>query len=70
LAGELRTRLHQQVRQLEEIFGKGSITHKIKSLGRVTTAAAKAQETLALQQDFMKRGFALLGNRKSFIPTI
>jgi hypothetical protein len=61
------TRLHQQVRSLEKIFGKGSVIGKVvDDLGNVTTETAKAAEHARILENFKATGFLLIGNWKSF----
>ncbi len=63
----LPTRLHQQVRKLEKVFGKGNVIGKVvEDLGSVTTAAAKAAEHSRILKNFEETGFLLIGNWKSF----
>ena len=63
----LPTRLHQQVRKFEKIFGKGNVIGKVvEDLGRVTTETAKAAEHARILQNFKETGFLLIGNWKSF----
>ena len=65
----LPTRLHQQVRKLEKVFGKGNVVGKVvDKLGRITTAAAKKAEHARILDSFKKTGFVPLGNWKSFKP--
>jgi hypothetical protein len=61
------TRLHQQVRSLEKIFGKGSVIGKVvDDLGNVTNETAKAAEHARILENFKATGFLLIGNWKSF----
>jgi Pretoxin HINT domain len=70
-SSELPTRLHQQVRKLEKVFGKGNVIGKnVDDLGVVTTLEAKAAETARLQRWFDAMGFVPRGNTGSFIPII
>jgi len=65
----LPTRLHQQVRKLEEIHGKGNVEGKVvEDLGQTTTAQAKAAETSRLQKNYDETGTVPEGNKKSFKP--
>jgi RHS repeat-associated protein len=65
----LPTRLHQQVRKLEKIHGKGNVTGVVvEDLGITTTKAAKAAETARLQAHYDKTKEILKGNEKSFKP--
>jgi len=65
----LPTRLHQQVRELEETHGKGNVTHNVTDLGRTTTAAAKEAETKRIESHVEKnKGAIPVGNQKSFKP--
>lgn len=63
------TRLHQQIRSLEKVFGKGNVEgNVVEKLGETTTAAAKAAETGRLRQYFERVGSIPIGNLKSFKP--
>jgi hypothetical protein len=63
----LPTRLPQQVRKQEKVFGKGDVIGKVvEDLGSVTTAAAKAAEHARILKNFAETGFLLIGNWKSF----
>ncbi len=65
----LPTRIHQQVRKLEEIFGKGNVTPEvIQRLQQITTAEAKAAEAARLQAVFQQTGKVPIGNQSSFSP--
>jgi hypothetical protein len=64
----LPTRLHQQVRKLRQVYGKGNVTHTIRDLGDTTTKAAKAAETARLWEIFHQFGIVPPGNIKSFFP--
>ena len=65
----LPTRLHQQVRKLEKIHGKGSVVGEVvQDLGMTTTQAAKNVETARIQAHYDKTGKVLDGNSKSFKP--
>ena len=65
----LPTRLHQQIRQLEKIHGKGNVTGVVvQDLGTTTTKAAKGVETARLQAHYDKTGKVPDGNKKSFKP--
>jgi len=62
------TRLHQQIRNLEKIHGKGNVSGNVVEKGFTTTATAKAAETARLQRHYDKTGKVLEGNKKSFKP--
>lgn len=65
----LPTRLHQQVRILEKIHGKGNVIGTVvEDLGTTTTEKAKMAETARLQAHYDKTGEVLKGNEKSFKP--
>lgn len=64
----LPTRLHQQVRKLQDIHGKENVTGTVIERGHPTTAAAKAAETARLEDHFRTTGEVPEGNRKSFKP--
>ena len=65
----LPTRIHQQVRRLEKVFGKGSVVGKVvDDLGETTTLAAKQAEHARILDSFKTTGFVPLGNWKSFKP--
>jgi hypothetical protein len=65
----LPTRLHQQVRKLSKIFGKGNVSARVvDDLGDTTTQAAKSAEHARILEEFRKTGFVPLGNWKSFSP--
>lgn len=65
----LPTRLHQQLRKLEEQYGVGKVQGQIVDpLGQVTTADAKAAETARLQKVYEETQEVPEGNRKSFKP--
>ena len=67
----LPTRLHQQVRGLEKVYGKGNVIGRVvEDLGVVTTLEAKAAETARRQRWFDAMGFVPRGNQSSFIPRI
>jgi RHS repeat-associated protein len=62
------TRLHQQLRKLEEIHGEGNVKGTVIESGYETTAKAKVAETARLQDHFNKTGEIPDGNKKSFKP--
>jgi RHS repeat-associated protein len=65
----LPTRLHQQVRKLEQVHGKGNVVGQVvQDLGQTTTAAAKAAETARLKAHHKATGVVPPGNQKSFKP--
>ncbi|MCH8150243.1 MAG: hypothetical protein IH987_20065, partial [Planctomycetes bacterium] len=65
----LPTRMHQQVRKLEKVFGKGNVMGKVvDDLGETTTLLAKHAEHARILDSFKKTGFVPLGNWKSFRP--
>ena len=64
---QLPTRVHQQVRSLEKIFGAGNVKPgQINPLGRVTTLEAKLAETARIQGELSSSGFIPIGNLKSY----
>jgi len=65
----LPTRLHQQVRKLEQTHGTGNVVGEVvQDLGQTTTAEAKAAESARLNQNYQQTGKVLPGNKKSFKP--
>ncbi len=67
LSSGLPTRLHQQVRKLEAVFGKGNVVGRVvDNLGFVTTEAAKVAEHAKILENFKTTGMLLIGNWKSF----
>lgn len=69
ISSGLPTRLHQQVRKLEKIYGKGNVVGRVvDDLGETTTAKAKAAETARIQAVFDKTKTVPPGNQKSFKP--
>ena len=65
----LPTRIHQQVRKLEKIYGKGNMNAQVvQDLGETTTAQAKAAEQARLQQIYDQTNVVPPGNEKSFQP--
>ncbi len=67
----LPTRLHQQVRRLEKIYGKGNVIGTVvEDLGITTTEKAKIAEKAQLQAHYDVTGEILEGNKKSFKPKI
>jgi RHS repeat-associated protein len=63
------TRLHQQLRKLEELFPNSQISGKvIEDLGQVTTKTAKAVENSYLNFYYKTTGIIPEGNLKSFFP--
>lgn len=65
----LPTRLHQQVRKLEQSAGKGNVVGTVvEDLGETTSAQAKAAETARLQAYYEKTGKIPPGNQRSFKP--
>ncbi len=65
----LPTRLHQQIRKLEEVFGKDNVNGQVvQSLGETTTAQAKAAENAHVRTYFEQNGTVPPGNQKSFKP--
>ncbi|OUO70681.1 RHS repeat-associated core domain-containing protein, partial [Bacteroides sp. An269] len=68
-SSDLPTRLHQQIRKLEKIHGKGNVEGFIvEDLGITTTLEAKNAETARLQSYYDKTGKVPEGNQKSFKP--
>ena len=60
-------RLHQQVRRLERVFGKGDVIGKVvDNLGQTTTFAAKHAEHSRILAHFRSTGLIPLGDLKSF----
>jgi hypothetical protein len=66
----LPTRLHQQIRKLEQVYGKANVTHSLTPLGRTTTRQAKLAEIARLQAYFDRTGIVPLGNIRSFFPQL
>ncbi len=65
----LPTRLHQQVRKLEQAAGKGNVVGEVvEDLGETTSAQAKAAETARLRAYYEKTGKVPPGNQRSFKP--
>ncbi|KGN79349.1 hypothetical protein HW49_06250 [Porphyromonadaceae bacterium COT-184 OH4590] len=63
------TRLHQQLRKLQELHHPNSVIRgEVVEKGFKTTAEAKAAETARLQAHYDKTGEILDGNKKSFKP--
>lgn len=63
----LPTRLHQQVRKLERIFGRVNVSGRVvEDLGQTTTLLAKQAEYARIFNSFKTTGFVPLGNWKSF----
>ncbi len=63
----LPTRLHQQIRKLQDIFGRDNVIGQVvEDLGNTTTLAAKLAERSRILQAFKDAGFVPLGNWKSF----
>jgi uncharacterized protein RhaS with RHS repeats len=62
------TRLHQQLRKLQDANPDKLVTGKVVEKGYKTTAAAKTAETARLQAHYDKTGEILEGNKKSFKP--
>ena len=63
----LPTRLHQQIRKLEKIFGKGNVEGEVvQPLGQTTTAAAKTAESARIRQIVEETGTVPPGNARSF----
>ena len=66
----LPTRLHQQIRKLEQQHGKANVTHTLTPIGRTTTLQAKLAETARLQAVFDQTGIVPFRNLRSFIPRL
>jgi hypothetical protein len=64
----LPTRLHQQVRKLEQAYGKGSVTSEVEVLGEITSSEAKAAEMSQLHAHHLETGEVPPGNIKSYKP--
>jgi hypothetical protein len=63
----LPTRLHQQIRKLQDIFGRDNVIGQVvEDLGNTTTLSAKLAERARILQAFKDAGFVPLGNWKSF----
>jgi len=62
------TRLHQQVRELRKLYGKGNVGDFVEDLGVVTTSQAKAAETARLRAIYKATGKVPPGNQRSFKP--
>lgn len=71
LSSGLPTRLHQQIRKLEKIHGKGHVAGQVvDDLGKIknSTAQAKAAEKARIRAIYEKTGNVPLGNERSFKP--
>jgi RHS repeat-associated protein len=65
----LPTRLHQQVRKLEKVYGKGNVIGTVvEDLGETTTGTAKAAENARIKKYFDETGRVPRGNQKSYKP--
>lgn len=65
----LPTRVHQQVRKLEKVHGKGNVKAKVvENLGETTTAKAKAAENARIKSIVDKTGKVPPGNESSYKP--
>jgi len=65
----LPTRLHQQVRKLEETHGEGNVVGQVvDDLGNTTTAEAKSAENARIRSVFEETGKVPPGNERSFKP--
>jgi RHS repeat-associated protein len=64
----LPTRVHQQVRKLEQLYPNNRIDYNIQSLGSTTTSQAKVAEVARLQSHYSRTGIIPIGNQKSFRP--
>jgi hypothetical protein len=65
----LPTRLHQQVRKLQEVFGRDNVIGSVvDDLGKTTTKLAKDAEFARILKSLKETGFVPLGNWKSFKP--
>ena len=62
------TRLHQQLRIMQETYGKRNLVGNVLETGHPTTADAKVAETARLQEHYNKTGSVLEGNQRSFKP--
>jgi hypothetical protein len=63
----LPTRLHQQIRKLEKIYGQGNVKGAVvEDLGETTTAAAKAAENERIRKILEATGTVPPGNQKSY----
>ena len=61
------TRLHQQIRKLQDIFGRDNVIGQVvEDLGNTTTLSAKLAERARILKAFKDAGFVPLGNWKSF----
>ncbi|MEQ4635653.1 RHS repeat-associated core domain-containing protein, partial [Providencia stuartii] len=64
----LPTRLHQQVRKLQDLYPDKTITGTVIEEGYKTTTAAKAAETAKLDEYYKKTNQVPEGNKKSYKP--
>lgn len=63
------TRLHQQMRKLQEQYGRSNVEDQvIENLDDVTSKEAKEREKAILQQFYDQTGKIPKGNEKSFKP--
>ena len=62
------TRLHQQLRKLQELHPNSVIRGEVVEKGFKTTAESKAAETARLQAHYDKTGGVLDGSKRSFNP--
>jgi len=63
------TRLHQQLRKLQEVFPESEISGDvIENLGKTSTKSAKGVENAYLNFFYKTKGYIPEGNIKSFFP--
>lgn len=66
----LSTRLHQQVRKLQGLYGKDNVRGTVIQGGIKTTELAKKAETAKLNNFYKNTGEIPLGNQKSYKPDL
>ncbi|ECA8972391.1 RHS repeat-associated core domain-containing protein [Salmonella enterica subsp. enterica serovar Omuna] len=64
----LPTRLHQQVRKLQEMYPDKQVVGTVLESGHETTSLAKAAETARLDAHYKSTGQIPDGNKKSYKP--
>ncbi|CRG52611.1 Rhs family protein [Yersinia wautersii] len=68
-SSELPTRLHQQVRKLQELYPDKVVKGTVIDKWHATTASAKAVETAKLDAHYKSTGQVPDGNKKSYKPS-
>lgn len=67
-SSELPTRLHQQVRKLQDLYPDKVVKGTVIETGHPTAASAKAAETAKLDAHYKVTKIAPEGNKKSYKP--